>query len=842
MKKTIITAAMLSALAWPCLAQQKTTFNPADLGLNFEVVSKNEHGQTTAVLSLKNLGKTTLPASGWSIYFNSRALKTAGQDSLMARVKHVNGDLFRLVPLKGFKTINPGKSLDLQITANDLNNKTEFPGGFYMVWDATPEKGYNLKNTVIKARPIYEKSEQELAAIAYRENQLIKDIPATQLPGIFPSPLNYVAGNGSFTLDAAVHIVANGDFEAEANVLAGDLSKLFGKSIAVSKNASGRSVVFQKADVGAAEAYELTISPEQVLIKAGDAAGAFYGIQSLKSLWPATAFTGTQAVINLSAATVKDAPRFGFRAFMMDVARNFLPKKEVLKVLDLMALYKLNVFHFHLNDDEGWRIEIKGLPELTEVGSRRGHTLKDEKSILPSYGSGADHESNAGTGFYTREDYIEILKYATARHIRVIPEIETPGHARAAIKSMDVRYARLIKAGQKAEAERYLLRDLNDQSQYRSVQGFNDNVVNAALPSVYNFMEKVTDELIEMHQAAAAPLATVHFGGDEVPAGVWEKSPAVAALLKKDRSIEGVDDLWHYYFSKINAMLKKRNLYLSGWEEIGLHKAVVNGVKKMVPEPRFIGENFHADVWNNLTGNEDLAYKMANAGYKVVLTLVTNFYIDLAANRSFEERGQYWGGYVGIDKPYYFIPYEYYKNVKEDEEGNPVDLSIFKDKVRLTETGKANIVGLQSPLWSETIRNTDHFEYMLLPRLLAFAERTWAKDPEWATTSDAEQAKTGYSAAWSEFMNIVGKRELPRLTGYAGGFLYRIPTAGAFVNQGKVAVNVQYPGFVIRYTTDGTEPTASSQLYETEIPLNGTVKLRVFDQAGRGGRSISIKP
>ncbi|MBC8984281.1 family 20 glycosylhydrolase [Pedobacter sp. N36a] len=432
------------------------------------------------------------------------------------------------------------------------------------------------------------------------------------------------------------------------------------------------------------------------------------------------------------------------------------------------------------------------------------------------------------------------MRYARARHIRVIPEIETPGHARAAIKAMEARYHRLMKAGDKTAAEYYLLSDLKDESKYRSVQGFDDNVINPALPSSYHFLEKVTNELIAMHGAANAPLTTIHFGGDEVPVGVWEKSPAAAQLAIKDPPVPGTDELWFYFFSKLNKMLQSKSLYLSGWEEIGLHKKESNGEMKMVPEPRFFKENFHVDVWNNLHGNEDLAYKMANEGYKVVLTPVTNFYIDLASNKSFLENGQNWGGYVDVDKLFYFIPFDYYKNMKEDEEGNPANPARYKNKVGLTEAGKSNIAGLQAPLWSENIKTPEQFEYMLLPKLLGLAERAWAKDPEWALEEDLEKGKVSYDQAWSEFVNVLGKKELPRLNYYAGGFKYRIPTPGINLSNGQIAANVQLPGLIIRYTTDGKEPMASSKIYTQPIPFQKGVKFRVFDVTNRGGRSMVI--
>src|SRR5690606_16758613 len=156
-------------------------------------------------------------------------------------------------------------------------------------------------------------------------------------------------------------------------------------------------------------------------------------------------------------------------------------------------------------------------PELTDVGGKRGHVREGSGNLWPSYGSGASIKNTTGSGHYSRSEFIEIIRYAHARHIQVIPEIETPGHARAAIKAMEVRHARLMEAGDSATAEAYLLRDLSDKSVYRSIQNWSDNVMDVSLPSTYSFLEKVTDEIIQMYKEAGAPLTTIHFGGDEVP-------------------------------------------------------------------------------------------------------------------------------------------------------------------------------------------------------------------------------------------------------------------------------------------------------------------------------------
>ena len=481
------------------------------------------------------------------------------------------------------------------------------------------------------------------------------------------------------------------------------------------------------------------------------------------------------------------------------------------------------------------------MPELTEVGARRGHTVNDEAFLHPSFGSGPDLASH-GTGFYTKDDFIDILKYAKDRHIAVIPEIETPGHARAAVAAMTARYNRLMKEGRKGDAEKYLLYHPQDTSKYRSVQRWYRNVIDVALPSTYTFLEKVTDEIRDMYKEADATLATIHFGGDEVPRGVWAGSPAVHALMKENGRVKTMDDLWYYFYGNINSMLKKKGLYLYGWEEIGMRNTRLDGRPHILPNPDFAGENIQVDVWNNVIGwgAEDLPYRLANAGYKVILSPVSNMYFDLAYQKAFDEPGYYWGGYLDIDKPFYFIPFDYYKNSTEDINGNTVTSQYFKGKERLTDYGKENIPGIQGLLWSETLKSPQQMEYMLLPKLLALAERAWVQNPAWATEKDSVKAALLYTKNWSQFLNVVGKREMPRLDYYAGGFHYRVPSVGASTINGNVVANIQFPGLAIRYTTDGKEPTVNSNLYTTPIPRKGPVHFKAFNSNGRGGKSVII--
>ena len=833
---------------------QNSRFNPSSLHASWELLDNhhNENNRFLSVLTLVNNGDQPLPAEGWSLYMNN----LWGEDrSANFYIEQVNGDLSRFYPTDFFDGLAPGDSIRVEVVSpGSVLNISGAPIGLYLVWDDNTEEGHSIGSYEVKpvdGPEVLNRGPQDQVPVAtpdvvYRNNEGISDLDASQLPKVFPTPVEYATFDGTFALNSKVTIEYLPEFETEAKYLSGEMARILGDSLAMApagQGGSGSKIMLRKADTEA-EGYRLSVKPRTVTIGASDSAGIFYGIQSLKTALPPEAWSGEQPSVAVPAMEVSDHPRFGFRAFMQDVARNFRTKEQILKTLDLMSLYKLNVFHFHFNDDEGWRIEIPGLPELTEVGGRRAHTLTNENHLQPSHGSGPESDY-PGSGYYSTEDFIEILEYATERHIKVIPEIETPGHARAAIKAMDARYRRLMADGQVEVASRYLLQDPRDRSEYRSVQGWDDNVMDVSMPSTYRFLEKVIDELQAMYKEAGAPLERIHMGGDEVPNGVWELSPSVIKLINENPEVESVGDLWGYFFRRVNGMLKERGLLLYGWEEVGMKEALWGGESHHVADTSFAKENVQLDVWNNVMGSgaEDLAYRLANAGYKVVLSGVSNFYFDLAYQKAFPEPGLYWGGFNSLDKPYSFIPYDYYKNAKEDLLGRPLAADHFTDMERLTEEGRKNIVGIQSLLWAEKLISDERQEYMLTPKLLAMAERAWAPQPQWAEGDWGADNQEQYRQAWSEFLNIAAKRELPRLDHYAGGFAYRIPTPGAVVRDSMVHANVQMPGFIIRYTTDGSEPTAESPQYTGPfaLPEEGVVKMKVFNHNGRGGRTIELK-
>jgi hexosaminidase len=563
----------------------------------------------------------------------------------------------------------------------------------------------------------------------------------------------------------------------------------------------------------------LRVDPQQgVFVQGNSAAGVAFGLESFRQLLPiAPAADG----VAIPAIVIDDAPRFAYRGLMLDVARNFQPKEKVFGVLDLMAQYKLNVFHFHITDDEGWRLEIDGLPELTDIGARRGHVGAVIDRIPPAYGSGPDVVNAFGTGYYTRADYIAILKYADALHIEVIPEIEMPGHARAAVMAMAERARRLHAAGDRA-----------DTSAYQSAQRYNDNVMNPALPSTYAFIARVVDVLVDLHKEARVPLRTVHVGGDELPGGAWDKSPACAALMKR-LHVADRDELWDYFYTHVDTLLRKHGRAAAGWEEMGTRVKKIGKQDQVRTNLNVAARGYTLFVWRNIEGADDLAYRAANAGYDIVLTPANRLYLDMTPFSDPDELGQTWAGRVDLNTVFDYIPYDD-NRVAPD---SPVHVANME---KLTDAGRARIKGLEAPLFSETVNDPSRLDYMLMPRLLAAAERAWAPDPTWTSEVDPVRASRAHALAWSRFMAQVGHQVLPRLDADWPQLGYRLPPPGLKRIGDSVFANEQIPGLALRYTLDGSDPTVKSPPVNGPIRERAIVRVAAFDRNGRASRAAQV--
>lgn len=835
---------------------------PDEVTVSWELITNftGVKDEFEAEFTMVNKSDFTFNDHNWALFFNiaPRPIVSATVPQPASLVQ-INGDWYKLVPNEHF-SLKPGDTVRIRYRGTEgVIKETDGPLGPYFVFydrDGNEEKIVELKGVDILpfTRPEQiRRNEDDRVPLPtpqerYRENLGLLRLPEKDLKSIIPTPVKLIRAVGYLEISSAMAIRHQEGLGNEAGFLAAKLKELTGAVF--HQETTGTEDPAIRLNLGKVvvngvdrEAYKLEISKKGISITGSDPAGVFYGIQSLLALIPLEVYKNKAGVIAIPKVTIEDAPRFGERSLHLDVSRNFQTKETLKRIFDIMAFYKLNQFLLYTTEDEGWRLEIAGLPELTEVGGQRQHTLKYEDPVLhPAYGSGpyAYEKGKYGSGFYTREDFIELLKYAHARHIKIIPELNMPGHARAAIKSMEARYERLMAEGKEKAANEYRLVDPDDRSVYLSPQGYTDDVVCVARESTYRFYEKVVDEIAEMYRAAGLKMDVVHTGGDEVAEGAWTKSPLAEKLLKEHPEIGDPHNLQAYFFKTLLQRLKKRGLRVDGWEEVALIK---NAEGKYEPNPEFAADDVVAYVWNNLSGHEDLCYRLANYGYRVVLCPVSNYYFDLAYSNDPKEPGLYWAGFIKTRNAWGIAPYDMFRTITQNAMGWKIDPEKdFTDMVRLKPGARKNIIGVEAQLWSETIKGRKMVEYYLLPKLIGFAESAWGPERKWEVIPEKEMRDQVMASDWNVFANTLAQKELPRLSYINGGYNYRIPLPGAVVEGGVLKANVEFPGLTIRYTTDGSDPDSGSRVYEGPVKVTGMVKLRSFDASGRNSRISVIKP
>jgi hexosaminidase len=792
------------------LSQQQLNDFAGKAQLRFAVVN-NLAAKPQAKLTLTNDSGIALPAGqgDWRIYFHSvRKLDATVIEGLSLR--HVQGDLHELAPTAGFKGLAVGASLAVSYTASaHMVSYTDFmPRAFIAQQgaDAVVFANTDTENLKEFVEP-FTKAEQlqrfspdlypiATAATRYQDNLAVNQAAAKldASPKIIPTPAEVKYRKGTATLDSSWQIRYAGRLTSEAKYFADQL-KTAGVTLTSAADhvaATGKVIELKVDSANAtAEAYTLDIAADKITIIGSDNAGAFYGIQSVLSLLPAQT-ANSHALPQLSA---KDAPRYSWRGMQYDMGRNFHGKEVTLRLIEQMARYKLNKLHLHLTEDEGWRLEIPGLPELTEVGAKRCFDLTEQTCLLTQLGTGP-HASGSGNGYYSTTDFIEIIKFASARHIEVVPEIDMPGHARAAVKSMEARYKKLLKAGKKAEAEQYLLSDPLDKSQYITVQSYTDNSINVCLPSTYAFVDKVIYELQQMYRKAGTKLVTFHMGGDEVGAGSWTASPACNALFTKgEQGVAGPADLKPYFVSKVSAITSARGLDLAGWED-GLMYDPVNTFNRS----QFANKHVLANAWDNIWewGVADRAYRLANAGYEPILSPATHLYFDHPHEVNPEERGYYWAArYTDTAKVFGFMPDNLYANADKTRNGAPIEnLEALVGRAMPALEKPENLRGMQGQVWTETIRTGAQMEQMIYPRLIPLAERAWHK-AAWEGDKPDAAART---ADWAAFAVQLSVKELPKLAVLGGDFY--LPPPGGVVDDGKLLANTALPGLAIEFSID----------------------------------------
>lgn len=472
---------------------------------------------------------------------------------------------------------------------------------------------------------------------------------------------------------------------------------------------------------------------------------------------------------SLPCAVIEDWPDYPYRGLMIDIARSYHSPEAMRRYADMMADYRLNTLHFHIADDEAWRLEIPGLPELTEVGSRRGYTL-DSHDFLPQIYSGDGNPATSegiANGHFSRRDFIDFIRYCDSIGIRVIPEIESPGHARAAVMAMK---ARLRATGD----DTYLLTDPLDTSRYTTAQWLHDNLMNPGVEGPYRFMGKVADEIAAMYGEAGVSLPGIHIGGDEVPRGAWDGSPAVKALEART-GIKGKNAVHGEFVRRIASIFSDKGIPVYGWQDISIgHDSVFNADLS----PKVAGINCWVSAYEP---SRNVGVKALKNGYPVILSNVDYFYMDMLYDWQPDEEGLHWGGTVDE-----FQSLSGFASSLCPEPGN----------------AKACVIGVSGQLFGETVRDDRQPERMLLPKVFGLAERGWNAMPTYSEP---------------DFNILLGVKELPRLSRI--GYEWHLRRPGITVADGKILMNSPYPGAEILYTLDGTLPDSESKRYTSPIEI-----------------------
>jgi len=851
--KNAVLAIILGATLLHACGNRQNSESTAKVLVRWEAVTNftDDPNRSEAQFVLVNQGER-LTEKNWALFFSKSPVLVEAPESGTLHIEHLNGDWYRISPRAGF-SLAAGDSIQLNYRALGHYIKlSDAPMGMYMVF--YDDEGNTDRVALVDQLKIatFKRREQLLRGIddqleayspgnLYRQNTGLSLIPESELLPIIPSPYQVSRGAGQYPFGNSLEILHAAGLEFEAGYLKNKLEELGDFSISLSQyNADsrpgGENQIVLGIDPntmnGVEGAYSLFISGSGIRIAGADASGAFYGVQSLLALLYNQPNTG---VLMLPELQIEDKPRFGFRSMHLDVSRNFQSKETVLRFLDLLAHYKINNFLFYISEDEAWRLEIPGLPELTEISSKRQHPDPWGTPVVhPAYGSGPFPESpeNHGTGYYTTQDFVDILRYAHERHINVVPAVNFPGHSRASIMAMEHRYQKFIEAGETEKAEEYRLLDPEDTSVYLSAQHFKDNVINVSRESAYRFYEKVVDEMAEMYKKAGAPFRIIHTGGDEVASGAWSGSPEVQAWAARKNIPGTYSQIQAGFFGELMGRMEKRGLEVHGWEET----SIIHTNSEYKPNPAFVGRKVVPYIWNNLFDYPDMSYQLANLGYEVILCNVSNLYFDLAYNNDPREPGLTWGGFINERDAWGFAPYELYNTTFRNSMGMPLDLSTPEAAfTRLRPEARKNIRGIQAQLWGETIKGRDMLEYYLLPKLIGFAETAWAQERTWESIPDKQQRLQIMDQEWNIVANTIARREYRKLARWNGGYNFRVPTVGLFKDeQGLIHANNGLPGVEIRYTSDGSEPTVGSLLYEGPISHQPGMKFRAFSN-GRAG-------
>lgn len=505
---------------------------------------------------------------------------------------------------------------------------------------------------------------------------------------IIPEPVKIEKKQGYFTLpqNITIQTAETTDLKQTLNDLQKSLSLPTGYKVTVAGKAPMATISLELNKTADAllgnEGYRLSVTTNTISIQANEPAGIFYGVQTLMQLFPAE-IASAEKVNNVEwkapCVEITDYPRFSWRGLMFDVARHFFTKKEVEAYIDQMSKYKLNLLHLHLTDDEGWRIEIKSLPRLTEVGAWSVYRVGQFGTFPPP----AKDEPRKYGGFYTQDDIKELVQYARERFVNIMPEIDVPGHSLAAITA----YPELsCSKGEKnigvASGE-----EIKDWNTHTAL--YDDNLC-PANENVYEFLDKVLTEV-----AALFPFEYIHMGGDETFKTFWKSSPAITALMQKE-NLKTYEEVQSYFEKRLEKIVESKGKKFMGWDEI-LEGGI--GSNAAVMSWRGAHDGVAPDGTKELQNGGVIA---ARTGHNVVMSPTEFVYLDYMQSDRIMETHIY--ASLRLNKVYSFDPM-------------PAGLDAAAQKF---------VLGAQGNLWTEQVYTFRQAEYMTWPRAFAVAENTWS--------------------------------------------------------------------------------------------------------------------
>ena len=789
-------------------------------------------------VSLSFLNKSNIDFNSvWSFHWNQQS-SIVNNESIPDNIKYeyVAGQSYNILSFGKDYHLKSNESINIDFNQfGGVKRISDLPVGGFVVFN----------NEIIDVKFTYnwkdadgiEKLDSPSSKDRYNLYSPSSILSKSELEIITPTPSEITILDGESSLKSLYEIFIDENLDLDINTVKSLFNQNFKIEFINYLDSTDSDILVQYSDKFLKESYELSINENKIQIKASDKAGALYGLQSLKQLMLSTKLDKTK----LKHIFINDSPRFPYRGMLLDISRNFYGPDKIKQILDYLSFFKINHLDFRLTDDEGWRLEIPGLEELTEVGSKRAYTKDEFESLIPMYGSGPDTNST-GSGYLSKVDFIDILQYADNRNIKIIPQISYPSHIRSAIISMDVRYQKYMELGKKDEAEKYLLSDLDDKSEYYSAQGFDDNIACICRESAFTFYEKVIDEIYLMYQEAGVEMDKFGVAADELPYGAWQNSPICNKFMEDNSIVGDYNALYEMMQTRVYNKLSSYNSTMTGWDDILLKLTEKNQSETQIKD-FFKGDDILLFVWKNDwgEGRQDMIYKYANLGYKTVMSNSSAFYFDMVDDKDLDNVGLSWSGYADYKDMWTVDVFDIF-NDSYGVKKNNISKKYIESSEKLKSTNRDNIIGIQSQIWSETIRNEDILDYMFMPNIIVFSQKAWSKDPKWMSVQDLNEREITLDYEWNKFTNTIGQRVLPMIENIYGGLSYDLPKPGGIIKNDSLYANSAFPGLSIKYTLDGSLPNSDSMNYKNPVKLNqdDIVNLRLFDNKGRGGYTIQV--